>query len=53
LSIDDEDDWIAICFHDSCFLGYGNSQTFNQPPFGPFGIRICFSRWTNIFFCVG
>jgi len=42
LSIDGENERVAICFHDSCFLGYGNSQTFNQPPFGPFGIWICF-----------
>ncbi len=43
LSFDDEDERVAICLHDSCFLGYGNSQTFNQPLFGPFRIWRCFS----------
>jgi hypothetical protein len=54
LSIDDEDKSIALCFHDSCFfLEYGNSQTFSQHPFGPFGIWICFHDELAFPFCAG
>jgi hypothetical protein len=35
------------------FWGYGDSQTFNQPPYGPFGIWICFHEELMFSFCEG
>jgi hypothetical protein len=42
LSIDGEDDWVAICFHDSCFLDMEIPKLPTNPLLGLLEFRFVF-----------